>query len=134
MGTGFRFEFPEVHFQAIYVHNLYLGPNILNYFMLGSQLTMTNSSTSDNAWSADNGGMLINDTLFYHVDDFLVIGVETNFYYDMISNQTSFGVFPQIHVVLTSSFVLQIGYGFVVNTIDGSHNPVFALRAVNAIA
>jgi len=82
--------------------------------------------------TVSSGGIIFNDSLFIHVTKELVFGVEFNFFYDFLSNETYVAVYPQATIVLTSTLVLQIGLGLH-HTSTNPYFPILPIRFINVV-
>ena len=60
-------------------------------------------------------GFIFNNSVFYHISNQFLIGLEALTYLDLSSKDSFIAFYPQAHINITKQFEIQIGFGFYFN-------------------
>ena len=124
---------PSFDITGLYINEAKIGSRVSNIFMFGSLYGMgTNNDTIYQTQFASslNAGFLLNNSVFYHFTSNFVVGVEINFYGDIVDHHTYIGFYPQVLLVITDSLSLHIGVGLNFQ-ITGIITPYFLIRIIS---
>ena len=106
---------PAYDILALCISAFRIGRHFSNYVMLGGITGAGSHETTlyHTQFTSQRTGLIVDNSVFYHLAADLVVGVELVIVLDTASKESSVSVDPQLNLPLSDQLRVQVGYGLV---------------------